>query len=204
MKCKKCDKEFEPIKGLINYCSLECRNSRTQTEEANNKRRNKIKSSNEITEFVYCDFECGKVARYVLSSGKFCCNDSTSKCQTIKNKNSENLKLAYKEGTRKSAFLNVSKEDAKNWRDKGIKNRIKNLKSQPFESWGRLLKKQLLLVEQENKCLWCKNDKWNGIAIVLEVDHINGDKSNETRENLRLLCPNCHAQTDTYKIKNKK
>ena len=41
--CKKCNKEFEPQKGLLNYCSLTCRNSRIQTEENNKKRSEKLK-----------------------------------------------------------------------------------------------------------------------------------------------------------------
>ncbi len=48
-------------------------------------------------------------------------------------------------------------------------------------------------------CSNCKNTEWMGNPIPLELDHIDGNNE----DNLRLLCPNCHAQTDTYRGKNK-
>jgi 5-methylcytosine-specific restriction endonuclease McrA len=51
-------------------------------------------------------------------------------------------------------------------------------------------------------CEICGNTEWNGQPISLELDHVNG-KSNDNRlENLRILCPNCHAQTETYRGRN--
>lgn len=44
---------------------------------------------------------------------------------------------------------------------------------------------------------------WNNKPIVLELDHIDGNSKNHKLENLQLLCPNCHSQTDTYKGRNK-
>lgn len=45
------------------------------------------------------------------------------------------------------------------------------------------------------KCEVCGLTKWNEKAITLQVDHINGDPSNNHPTNLRLICPNCHSQT---------
>lgn len=45
----------------------------------------------------------------------------------------------------------------------------------------------------------CENiGVWNGKKLSLQLDHINGDHSDNRLENLRFLCPNCHTQTETY------
>ncbi|WP_267245976.1 HNH endonuclease [Streptomyces sp. PR69] len=41
-------------------------------------------------------------------------------------------------------------------------------------------------------------DTWQGRRLVLEIDHINGDRLDNRRENLRYLCPSCHSQTGTF------
>ena len=54
------------------------------------------------------------------------------------------------------------------------------------------------------QCSSCVNKRWMGEDIPLELDHINGVNNDNRLENLRLLCPNCHAQTPTYCSKNRK
>lgn len=39
---------------------------------------------------------------------------------------------------------------------------------------------------------------WQGKRLVLEIDHINGDRLDNRHENLRYLCPSCHSQTNTF------
>lgn len=56
----------------------------------------------------------------------------------------------------------------------------------------------------EHECSRCKLSEWQGVPIPLELDHIDGEHHNNELENLRLLCPNCHALTDTYRAKNKR
>lgn len=56
----------------------------------------------------------------------------------------------------------------------------------------------------EYKCQTCGCDgHWQEGTISLEIDHINGDNRDNRIENLRYLCPNCHALTETYRGKNK-
>lgn len=53
------------------------------------------------------------------------------------------------------------------------------------------------------KCSCCGLSDWNGEPITLEVEHIDGNSEDDCRENVCLICPNCHSQTDTYKGKNR-
>ena len=65
----------------------------------------------------------------------------------------------------------------------------------------RLLRDNLL----ENKCQICGQlPIWNNQPLSLQLDHINGHNNDNRLENLRILCPNCHSQTNTFSGKNKK
>jgi len=70
---------------------------------------------------------------------------------------------------------------------------------QTYKLKNRMLKENII----ENVCSICGIDEWNGKQINLELDHIDGVRSNHNLNNLRLLCPNCHSQTDTYRSKNR-
>lgn len=53
-------------------------------------------------------------------------------------------------------------------------------------------------------CSMCGNNgEWCGKPLTLQLDHIDGDATNNEKPNLRWLCPNCHTQTETYGNKNK-
>ena len=54
----------------------------------------------------------------------------------------------------------------------------------------------------EPRCAECGGTDWMGRRIPLELDHIDGDRLNNLLVNLRLLCPNCHALTSTYRGRN--
>lgn len=64
----------------------------------------------------------------------------------------------------------------------------------------RLLKEGIF----PHKCFSCNLTDWLTEPIPLELHHIDGCRSNNKLENLTLLCPNCHAKTDTYRGRNKK
>lgn len=64
--------------------------------------------------------------------------------------------------------------------------------------------KRYFLEEQNYKCAICgMSTIWNNKPLVFVLDHIDGNADNNCRSNLRLVCPNCDSQLDTYKSKNK-
>jgi Zn finger protein HypA/HybF involved in hydrogenase expression len=75
----------------------------------------------------------------------------------------------------------------------------KNSRHQSYKLKNRLLQENL----KQHKCEHCGITEWCNKPAPIELDHINGDNTDNRLENLRILCPNCHAQTDTYRGKNK-
>ena len=107
---------------------------------------------------------------------------------------------------RKLIYQNLSKEikDKMNWaKGKTFTPNEQIFKTDSFYSnelvKQRIVKDDLLIY----KCNKCGIDQWQGETIVLDLDHINGNNTDNRLENLRYLCPNCHSQTDTYKGRNK-
>lgn len=64
--------------------------------------------------------------------------------------------------------------------------------------------REYILNAQDKKCAICGiSNIWNNQELNFVLDHINGDASNSSKENLRLICPNCDSQLPTFKSRNK-
>lgn len=62
-----------------------------------------------------------------------------------------------------------------------------------------LLLRALRATGRSYACALCGNTgEWQGRALVLQIDHVDGDFHNNLGDNLRLLCPNCHSQTPNF------
>lgn len=143
-----------------------------------------------------CSYGCGEKAQFRNYSGKMMCASSANSCPANKRKNSEKAKLAYSEDRRVpqiEQYKNISQAS----KDKMSWNKGKVTAS--FEINGKGNHKDYLILERGHRCETCNLEYWQDLPITLELDHISGDRKDNRKDNLRLLCPNCHSQTPTWK-----
>lgn len=141
---------------------------------------------------------CGKVIDYDNRFNKFCSKSCSAKYnnkkrKVIKNKckNCNNLISTTKQYCGNKCF--------NEYRFKEIIYK----KFQQGEIYVRLTLKHCLLVTHEYKCFKCGLIEWMGKKLSLELNHIDGDSSNNFPNNLELICPNCHSVTESWKGRNK-
>ena len=101
----------------------------------------------------------------------------------------------------------VPNQGGKNTKKKWMENRSISLNEildgkhpqyQTYKLKHRLFKEGI----KTNRCEECEIECWNGKSIECELDHIDGNSNNHILSNLRILCPNCHSQTETFRAKN--
>lgn len=97
---------------------------------------------------------------------------------------------------------NITEKQRKIMISKSRKSFLDKLMESEFNSLSDRRKKKRIIIEQDNKCNHCKRSKWNKKPIALELEHKDGNRNNNLRENLEVLCPNCHAQTSTWRGRN--
>jgi hypothetical protein len=77
------------------------------------------------------------------------------------------------------------------------------VKQEPGGRWN--LKRRLIADGlKEPRCERCGIDAWLGEPLTLALHHINGDNRDDRLENLTLLCPNCHSQTENFAGRNRR
>lgn len=142
---------------------------------------------------------CDKILPFEKRTSKFCCRscaasfNNAGKTRWIKNEVIVINCLSCGESTTNEKYCNNKCQHKHKW----------ELAKKDTDSLthGRL--KRLLIETNGHVCQICNLDSWMNQKIPIEMDHIDGNNANNDLENLRLLCPNCHAQTPTYKAKNK-
>lgn len=99
-------------------------------------------------------------------------------------------------------------EYAGNMSGKGLSKKIPKMTLSEYLANSKDIqsnKVRIKLLEEgikEHKCECCGLSTWLGKPIPLELHHRNGDRYNNTLNNFELLCPNCHAFTESYRGKN--
>ena len=146
-----------------------------------------------------CDYGCGKEALFVMTNGKRCCETIHNKCPKIREKNTQGLTKAYATGKKTLYFTEEDRAHAKEVRKtRALNKAFTNGSSASNHFLKRLLKEEYRVPEV---CKECGVAEWRGQKLTLDLDHIDGNSSNNEFENLRLLCPNCHSLTSTWRGK---
>ena len=74
----------------------------------------------------------------------------------------------------------------------------------PYSNSSRLRQRLIAAGLKEAACEECGLREWRGKPLPLTLDHVNGVHTDNRLENLRILCPNCHAQTETWCVRKPK
>lgn len=167
-------------------------------------------SFNKITDDIIEDIQTDRNKGLTIKklSNKYNISESSVKRLTYSNKKINNKEL------KKNKCLNCNKKSynkfcsskcSNNYKHKlAYKDFLENNDKYCRSNYTPKGFKDFFLEEQKNKCKICNNEPiWNNKKLVFIIDHIDGDASNNKRENLRLICPNCDSQLSTFKSKNK-
>lgn len=149
---------------------------------------------------MYCDYGCGQKFQFKMKNGKHCCAKRPSGCLEVRKKNSQATKEVYSSGKRlpaKEAYRDLpeASKQRMNWNKDNFSKTV-------FEYGGTGNHKQALILERGHKCEDCGLEHWKSEKIPLELEHIDGDNRNNRKSNLKLLCCNCHALTETWRGRN--
>lgn len=147
---------------------------------------------------MLCEYGCNIEARYTMSNGKQCCSKHYSSCPAIKAKNSKSIKYAHAIG-KIPGFNNEQRQKSIATKKK---NAMNNFLKNGSNAANHTVKNFLKDLGVPECCSECGLKEWRGQLLPLELDHINGKNFDNRIENLRLLCPNCHSLTDTWRGKN--
>lgn len=183
-KVRQCLQRFNTLSELELYASKDT----SSTVSSNNGRRNRY-SDEQLIEAIQTSFSFAQTLR------KLGLRPAGGNYATLKRRISDlQVNISHFRGkgwSRKSTIQRTRRRDLKDILKDGTNYRSSLLRH-------RLIDEGIF----QHKCVSCENTTWMDKAIPLELDHINGNRHDNRIENLRLLCPNCHALTATYRGRN--
>lgn len=192
--CEYCGKEHNCSYGSGRFCTVSCARKHASNmfrETINEKVSAKLRNKEYCSEKNIYELEClccGGIFKKEIhitayEAKRFNCICDTCR-KTVVGKNMQLPAFKFWLGLRKKDRTVAEKKNKLSWNELSL-------------SW----KRKKIAEEQNHKCI-CGIDEWNDQPLSLQLHHIDGDKKNTSRENLQILCPNCHTQTDTYGIKS--
>ena len=179
MKCENCDIGHKGEYGSARFCSAKC--ARSFSTKSKRKQINE-KVSKALT---------GRKSQPIPDERK------VHKCRYCKK---GFVKATSLGGHVRYCMKNPNRIDRLSAWDQKQSEAIKN---KPFEELPVRWRRLKILKDQDGCCNKCGIKKWNGELITFELEHKDGNNQNNSRENLELLCPNCHSQTKTWRGRNK-
>ena len=198
-KCLSCDKEFNLSKGNKRKF---CNNSCAASYNNRNRKIDYLKTKKAVC------IDCGtEVHINIFNSLK---KAKCSNC-SLKHKSSFEYNKDIKRVSGKYICLNCGKEMDKKAKYCSVQCQVdfkKNEIIKKIESGDITLDfryyKKYLIEKYGEKCMECGWNKKNNYSntIPIELEHVDGNCENNKLENLKLLCPNCHSLTSTYKHLN--
>jgi len=149
---------------------------------------------------MLCNYGCEQEAIYKRPNGKNSCSEHHSSCPALKKKNSDGQRSTYAEGRKRDVFGSELRQKSIDSKKQAAADRLASGEYRGSNASIRNILKESFGLKEE--CSRCKLTTWQGELLPLELDHTDGNSTNNKIENLRLLCPNCHAITPTWRGRN--
>ncbi len=176
MKCENCQIEHDGEYGSGRFCEQKC--SRSFAAKTNREETSKKVSETLKRKFLSGEFK-------PVNSFKMGVDHRRDSRPHIKGlyKHSEETK-------RKLKIISMKRSE------KDFQYKLNNIS---FENLTKKMRRKILFIERGEKCECCGIEHWLEQKLSFEIDHIDGNYRNNNKENLRILCRNCHSLTPTWR-----